>query len=79
MPTQPPTCSQPFCRNQASAFGRSALFVVIAAPNVFDRVAKVTKMPSASQNPPHVENAVAPNTLRLRNSHIPARSWIRPP
>jgi hypothetical protein len=39
----------------------------------------VMKTPSESQNPPYVENAVAPKTLRFRNSHIPARSWINPP
>ncbi len=35
--------------------------------------------PRPIQNPPYVENAVAPNTLRLRNSHMPASSWMRPP
>ena len=35
--------------------------------------------PSPIQNPPYVENAVAPKTFRFRTSHIPARSWISPP
>src|SRR4051812_4976068 len=35
--------------------------------------------PSPIQNPPYVENAVAPNTFRLRNSHMPASSWMSPP
>src|SRR5579884_2182256 len=41
--------------------------------------ARITKIPRPIQNPPYVENAVAPNTLRLRNSHIPARNCARPP
>jgi hypothetical protein len=39
-------------RNHASAFGRFALLVPSAVSKFFDRTAKVTKMPSASQNPP---------------------------
>ena len=40
----------------------------------FETSASTTTEPSPSQNPPYVENAVAPKTLRLRNSHIPASS-----
>ena len=36
-------------------------------------------MPIPIQKPPYVENAVAPKTFRLRNSHIPAQNCARPP
>src|SRR3954447_22138349 len=32
-----------------------------------------------SQNAPYDVNAVAPNVLLLRNSHMPASSWAIPP
>jgi hypothetical protein len=59
-------------RNHASALVVPA--PSSAAPNDFDNVASATTEPSASQKPPYVENAVAPKTLRLRNSHMPASS-----
>ena len=55
------------------------MLAVSAGENDFESVISTTNEPKPSQNPPYVENAVAPNTLRLRNSHIPARSWIAPP
>src|SRR5438094_6320373 len=64
-------------RNHASELSRSAPFSRPANP--LDPDSSTTNMPSASQKPPYVENAVAPKTLRLRNSHIPASSWMRPP
>src|SRR4051812_2399078 len=64
-------------RNHASELSRFG--PATAFSNVFDTDASTTKMPSDIQKPPYVENAVAPNTLRLRNSHIPASSWQRPP
>jgi len=56
--------------NQAIAFGRFA--PASAPPKLFETTARTTKMPSDIQKPPYVENAVAPKTFRLRNSHIPA-------
>ena len=41
---------------------------------IFVVESRTTMMPRPSQKPPYVENAVAPNTLRFRNSHIPASS-----
>jgi len=64
-------------RNQASAFVRLA--PVRDAANVFDTSARTTTLPRPSQKPPYVENAVAPKTLRFRNSHMPARSCTAPP
>ena len=64
-------------RNQATAFGRFE--PARAAPKLFDTTARTTKMPRPIQKPPYVENAVAPNTFRLRNSHIPAHSCTSPP
>ena len=57
-------------RNHATALATPA--VASAAPNVFETEASRTTIPSDSQKPPYVENAVAPKTFRLRNSHIPA-------
>ncbi len=51
----------------------------MAAAADFESTTSVTKNPSAIQKPPYVENAVAPNTFRFRNSHIPASSWTSPP
>src|SRR5690242_9806162 len=64
-------------RNHASAFVR---FEPASPPaNVFETSARTTTEPRPSQKPPYVENAVAPKTLRFRNSHIPASSWQTPP
>ena len=38
-----------------------------------------SQRPRPIQNPPYVENAVAPKTFLLRNSHMPASNWMRPP
>src|SRR5262249_52001943 len=40
---------------------------------------RATKAARPIQKPPYVPNAVAPNVLRLRNSHMPAMNWARPP
>ncbi len=64
-------------RNHATAFGKFA--PVRPAANVFETEASSTTIPSDSQKPPYVENAVAPKTFRLRNSHIPASNWTTPP
>src|SRR5215475_11965007 len=51
-------------------------------PLSFDGLLEWTRIayrPSPIQNPPYDENAVAPNVLPLRNSHMPASSWHRPP
>jgi hypothetical protein len=41
--------------------------------------ARMTNIPSESQKPPYVENAVAPKTLRFLNSHMPASNCVSPP
>jgi hypothetical protein len=64
-------------RNHASAFGIPAFVSPVA--KVFESDAVKTTIPSESQKPPYVENAVAPKTLRFRNSHMPARSCATPP
>ena len=64
-------------RNHARELSTSVPFSRPANP--LDADSSTTKPPSASQKPPYVENAVAPKTLRFRNSHIPASSWTRPP
>src|SRR5581483_5408536 len=64
-------------RNHASAFVRFA--PATAEANVFETSASTTKIPRLSQKPPYVENAVAPKTFRLRNSHMPASSCTVPP
>ena len=64
-------------RNHAIALGRFG--PVSPAANVFETEASRTMIPSDIQKPPYVENAVAPNTFRLRNSHIPASSCTSPP
>ncbi len=64
-------------RNHAIVFGTSP--PVKPAPKPFTVTSRVTKIPSPIQNPPYVENAVAPKTLRLRNSHIPAQNCASPP
>ena len=64
-------------RNHASELSTSGPFS--RPPKLSDIVISTTKIPSESQKPPYVENAVAPKTLRFRNSHMPASSWISPP
>src|SRR5579885_586184 len=64
-------------RNHASPFVR--FDEASAAAKFFDTSASTTMIPSPIQKPPYVENAVAPKTFRLRNSHMPARSWAAPP
>jgi predicted RNA methylase len=49
-------------RNHASPFVKFA--PARPAAKVFETSASTMKMPSASQKPPYVENAVAPNTFR---------------
>src|SRR5579862_1525122 len=40
---------------------------------------KLTRKKKEIQKAPNDENATAPNVLPVRNSHIPANSWAKPP
>jgi hypothetical protein len=64
-------------KNHASPFAAGVLPVSAVPSFVLSK--NTTVIPSASQNPPYVENAVAPKTFRLRNSHIPASNCTSPP
>ena len=64
-------------RNQASELSTSAPLSRPANP--LETEINTMNAPSDSQKPPYVENAVAPNTFRFRNSCIPASSWMMPP
>src|SRR3954451_2798115 len=64
-------------RNHASELFTS--FLPVNADRKLVVWARSTYRPRPIQNAPYVENAVAPNTLRFLNSHIPAANWAMPP
>ena len=51
----------------------------VLAPVMAGTATSWYQMPRPIQKPPYVENATAPNTFLLRNSHMPASNWASPP